>query len=131
MTYGSYQYYPTGERGIEPSAYPEKIINENDFRNDKWRASHLRTFQKKIWDKINKKDFIDDDGEYYKSAYDQAMMIPMLEMAGQRSRFVEEVLHVYNRANVLNVDKIKQKKQYETMLRIRKRRKYEKVNFEN
>jgi len=131
LTYGSYQYYPTGKRGIEPSVYPEKVINENDFRNDKWRASHLRTFQKKIWDKINKKDFIDNDGEYYKSAYDQAMMIPMLEMAGPRSRFVEEILHVYNRANVLNVDKIKQKKQYETMLRVRKKRKYEKVNFEN
>mgnify|MGYP003650598315 FL=1 len=131
MTYGSYMYYPTGELGVEPSDYPEDVIKNNSYREDKWRATHLRTFKKKLWDKIDQDDFIDEHGEYYKMAYDQAMMLPMLEMAGERAKYTPEVLHVYNRANVLNVDKIKQKEQHETMLRIRKRKKYDRVDFED
>ena len=59
------------------------------------------------------------------------MMLPMLEMARERAVYIPEVLHVYNRANAINVDKQKQKQQYETMLRIRKQKKYERVNFED
>ena len=47
MTYGSYVYYPMGNRGVEPSSYPKEIIDNNQFRQDKWRASHLRTFKTK------------------------------------------------------------------------------------
>ena len=131
MTYGSYMYYPFGTEGVEPSDYPSEVVEKNVYREDDWRATHLRTFKKKLWDNINQDDFIDEDGEYYKMAYDQAMMLPMLEMAREYAAYTPEILHVYNRANVLNVDKIKQKQQYETMLRIRKRSKYERVNFED
>ena len=131
MTYGSYMYYPFGTEGVEPSDYPSEVVEKNTYREDDWRATHLRTFKKKLWDNINQDDFIDEDGEYYKMAYDQAMMLPMLEMAREYAAYTPEILHVYNRANVLNVDKIKQKQQYETMLRIRKRSKYERVNFED
>jgi len=131
LTYGSYETSPTGERGVEPSPYPLEIINNNRFREDKWRASHLRTFKYRLWKEIDKADFIDDDGEYYKMSYDQAMMLPMLEMAPNKIRYVEEVLHIYNRGNPLNVDRIKQKEQYETMLRIRKKKPHKRINFEN
>jgi hypothetical protein len=60
-------------------------------------------------------------------AYDQAMMLPMLEMAREKAMYTPEILHVYNRANALNVDKLKQKEQHETMLRIRKRKKYQRL----
>tara|TARA_R100001594_G_scaffold148710_2_gene204542 strand:+ start:294 stop:1910 length:1617 start_codon:yes stop_codon:yes gene_type:complete len=127
MTYGSYMYYPIGERGMEPSEYPENIIANNEYRNDTWRASHLRTFKKKLWDKIEKKDLVDADGEYYKMSYDQAMMLPMLEMSGEKAKYISEILHVYNRANSLNVDKLKRKEQYDTMLRIRAKNKYKRL----
>ena len=127
LTYGSYEDFPHGNRGVEPSVYPEKVIEENAFRDDKWRASHLRTFKFKLWGKIDQKDFIDNDGEYYKMAYDQAMMLPMLEMAGSKIKYVEEVLHIYNRATALNVDKIKAKEQFETMLRIREKPAYSRI----
>jgi len=52
-------------------------------------------------------------------------------MAREKAKYIPEVLHVYNRANSINVDKQKRKEQYETMLRIRKRKKYERVNFED
>ena len=131
MTYGSYMYYPFGTEGIEPSDYPSEVVEENTYREDDWRATHLRTFKKKLWDNINQDDFIDEDGEYYKMAYDQAMMLPMLEMTREYAAYTPEILHVYNRANALNVDKIRQKQQYETMLRIRKRNKYERLSFED
>ena len=131
MTYGSYMYYPFGDPGLEPSSYPKEVVEDNTYREDKWRATHLRTFKKKLWDKIDQQDFIDDDGEYYKMAYDQAMMLPMLEMAGEKAMYTPEILHVYNRANALNVDKLRQKEQHKTMLRIRKQKKYERVNFED
>jgi hypothetical protein len=131
MTYGSYMYYPFGTEGVEPSDYPREVVEGNTYREDDWRATHLRTFKKKLWDNINQDDFIDEDGEYYKMAYDQAMMLPMLEMAREYAAYTPEILHVYNRANALNVDKIRQKQQYETMLRIRKRNKYERLSFED
>ena len=131
MTYGSYMYYPFGDPGIEPSDYPAEVVKNNAYREDKWRATHLRTFKKKLWDKINQEDFVDMDGQYYKMAYDQAMMLPMLEMSRERAMYVPEILHVYNRANALNVDKLKQKQQYQTMLRIRNKNKYKRVKFED
>ena len=127
LTYGSYMYYPFGDMGVEPSEYPEDTIVNNEYRSDTWRASHLRTFKKKLWDKIDKKDLVDTDGEYYKMSYDQAMMLPMLEMAGQRAKYVPQILHVYNRANTLNVDKLKQEQQYNTMLRIRSKENYRRL----
>jgi len=131
LTYGSYEEFPTGRRGVEPSRYPADIIEKNEFRKDKWRASHLRTFKYKLWKQIDQKDFLDENGEYYKMSYDQAMMLPMLEMAGDRVCYVPDVLHVYNRSNPLNVDKIKQQEQFLTMHRIRKKKKYKRLVFEN
>tara|TARA_R110002020_G_scaffold78557_6_gene197488 strand:- start:619 stop:1863 length:1245 start_codon:yes stop_codon:yes gene_type:complete len=131
LTYGSYLYYPYGMKGVEPSKYPKRIVENNDYRNDEWRASHLRTFKRKLWDGINKKDLLDESGEYYKMAYDQAMMLPMLEMAAERVHYIPEILHVYNRDNPLNVDKIKQDEQFATMHHIRNRERYERTNFED
>jgi len=131
VTYGSYQYYPSGDVGVEPSEYSFDVIKNNKFREDVWRASHLRTFKYGVFKKLNTKDLKDVDGHFYKKAYDQAIMLPLLEIAGERSLFIPEILCVYNRANALNVDKFGQKEQYETMLRIRKRKKYEKQLFKH
>ena len=69
-------------------------------------------------------DLKDDDGQYYKTAYDQALMLPLLEMAGEKSKYISEILHVYNRENPLNVDKVKQKIQFETAQKIRSKKPY-------
>ena len=124
MTYGNYVYYPNGQKGVEPSAYPNDIINDNSFRNDRWRASHLRTFKTELWKHINLEDLKDHDGDYYKTAYDQALMLPLLEISGHRSRFISETMHVYNRSNPLNVDKVKQQLQYQTAQKIRAKKPY-------
>ena len=125
MTYGSYVYNPGGHRGTEPRPYSKDVIEKNQFREDDWRASHLRTFKRKALNKIDLKDLQDSNGEYYKMTYDQAIMLPVLEIAGERSEFIIDVLHVYNRTNPLNVDKSKGQKQYAISQEIRKKKKYE------
>ena len=127
MTYGSYVYYPNGTKGVEPSPYPEEVIKNNSFRSDNWRASHLRTFKTLLWHEIDLDDLRDSTGHFYKTAYDQALMLPLLELSGDRSKYVSEILHVYNRSNPNNVDKIKQQEQYNTAQKIRAKKPYEKM----
>jgi hypothetical protein len=124
LTYGNYVYYPTGMMGFEPSAYPPSIIESNSFREDKWRASHLRTFKTVLFEHLDLNDLKNAEGEFYKTAYDQALMLPLLEIAGKRSSYINQIMHVYNRANPLNVDKTKQQLQHQTAQTIRTKPKY-------
>ena len=127
MTYGNYVFNPTGRKGPEPSEYPKEVIEANSFRQDQWRASHLRTFKYKLWKHINFEDLKDEDGEYYKMTYDQAIMLPLLEMASERSKFIPEILHVYNKENPLNVDKIKTQEQAAIAQEIRSKQPYTRI----
>ena len=72
-------------------------------------------------------DIIEYDGEFYEISYDQVMMLPMLEMAGTRSKYVPEVTYVYNITNPNAVNKTKAQKQHEYMLEIRKKPKYNRL----
>ena len=126
MTYGSYVYSPIGRKGSEPSKYPDDIIKNNLFRRDSWRASHLRTFKYHLWKKLNQED-LKENAQYFEMTYDQAIMLPLLEMSSERSRYIPEVLYVYNKQNPLNVDKIKAKKQSDLAEKIRNKKPYQRV----
>jgi len=126
MTYGSYVYHPGGQKGVEPSEYSEEVIKTNSFRKVRWRASHLRTFKYKLWKNLDKNDLKDDD-KYYEMTYDQAIMLPLLEMASERSKYIPETLHVYNKENPFNVDKIKAKEQFELAQKIRSKKPYTRI----
>ena len=128
MTYGSYVYNPSGIRGVEPSQYPDRVVEENSFREDTWRASHLRSFKHEVWKGLKDNDLKDKQGNYYKMAYDQAIMLPLLEISGRRAKYVEETLYVYNKNNPLNVDKIKALEQSQTAQEIRKKKRYERLS---
>lgn len=122
MTYGSYEH-DDGSRGII-GEYSIDTIKKNSFRNDSWYASHLRTFKKELFLLINDDDLRDDNGEYYKMAWDLAFQFPMLEMAGFRSKHVEDVLYVYNRNNPISDDKVNRQLQYETDVKLRSKTPY-------
>jgi len=127
VTYGSYVFNPGGVRGPEPSEYSNEVIETNSFRKDQWRASHLRTFKYGLWKHIDHNDLKDESGDYYKMTYDQAIMLPLLEMAGNRSAYIPETLHVYNKDNPLNIDKNKAQEQYALAQKIRSKRPYSKL----
>jgi glycosyltransferase involved in cell wall biosynthesis len=71
-----------------------------------WVTSHLRTFKKWLWDKIDDNDFRDENGEYLKFACDAAAMYPMIEMAGIHIKFIDKVLYIYNDLNPKNIFRI-------------------------
>jgi len=127
LTYGSYVFNPGGGKGPEPSQYPDDIIKANSFRQDFWRASHLRSFKHKLWKHIDARDMKDNNGEYYKMTYDQAIMLPLLELAGEKSKYIPEILYVYNKENPLNVDKIKTQEQVKTAREIRNKKSYKAI----
>ena len=129
LTYGSYVAYPSGFRGVEPSKYSSDVVRYNLFREDKWRASHLRTFKYVLWRNLDKRDLKHENGEFFQMTYDQAIMLPMLEMASERILYIDEIMHVYNRQNPLNVDKIKAREQYKLACKIRKKSKYERLEL--
>lgn len=102
ITYGSYEEYPSGFAPPYYHAYPPDIIANNAFREYNWVASHLRTFRRELFLKIKEEDFKLENGEWLDVTGDQAFMLPMLEMAAERSRFIPDVLYSYNVANLVS-----------------------------
>jgi len=106
VTYGSYITFPKKERGKFSRQIPDWVLEKKLFRQNPWMSSHLRTFKFKLWDAIKKKDILNQEGKIYAMAGDLPVIFPMLEMAEERSHFINDIVHVYNRANPLNEDKV-------------------------
>ena len=99
ITYG--QFEPMSHRYHN---YCTPIPNHRTYRRSGiWRTSHLKTWKKWLWDKIKVEDLCKDDGDWFDAATDNAFMYPMLEMAGvKHTKFIEEVLYLYNDLNEAN-----------------------------
>ncbi len=102
MTYGNYLDYPSFKQ--EPlicKELPQKVIASGAFRSAEWSASHLRTFYASLFKKIRLSDLL-YEGKFFPMAADLASTYPLLEMAGTHSRFIKDILYLYNRSNPLN-----------------------------
>lgn len=111
LTYG--QYKPLSERfkyacqdlsyiktpGRTGALITVSVTPSSYRKSGLWVTSHLRTFKKWLWDKIDDKDLRDLDGEYFKVAWDLAFMYPMIEMADTHIRFIDKLLYIYNDLN--------------------------------
>jgi glycosyltransferase involved in cell wall biosynthesis len=128
MTYGSYEEYPYRDVSNFYRSYSDEVVKDNSFRKANWLASHLRTFRRELYLKIDQNDLRDEHGLPFKVAGDLAMMFPMLEMAGSRSRFIKEILYVYNTSNPSGDSKILGKLQLDTDHYIRNRTPYKTIN---
>jgi len=99
-----------------------------NIRSKLWTISHLRTFRKELFMKIEQKDLLDKDGDFYKFTFDQAMMYPMTEMAGPlHFREIKDVTYVYNRHNPLSVDRVHRYDQLRIEQDIRKKYPYSRL----
>ena len=128
MTYGSYVEYPSGIKGKFAKQVPHDIVENLLYRESEWMTSHLRTFKHSLWQKIDNKDFVySQTQKFYKASWDLAFMFPMLEMAGHKAHYVDEVMYVYNRQNPLNEDKVNHGIQLAEEAEIRKKNKYERL----
>jgi glycosyltransferase involved in cell wall biosynthesis len=131
LTYGSYMEYPSMTRGKFSKQIPKEIIDSNSFRESSWMSSHLRTFKFKLWKRIKKEDFLEDDGRFCDGAWDMIFMFPMLEMGRHRCAYIEDILHIYNRTNPLNEDKVDHQKLIRSEMMIRAKEKYKEATDDN
>jgi hypothetical protein len=89
VTYGSYRY-ADGRPG-----YIHRYVSGADYRIDTWSAGHLKTFRAGLVKLIRPEDVRKGD-DWLPLAPDVALMMPMLELAGQHVAFCSEVLYVYH-----------------------------------
>lgn len=128
LTYGSYRTFPDGKRGVcRPT--PRSVVRKNSYRQHRWVFSHLKTFRFILWSNISGADFLDENGEYYREATDMAFMYPMLEMAGGRLKFIEDIIYVYNTVSEISVDKLRRDAQVSTEMKIRGKTPYSKLEL--
>lgn len=122
VTYGQFAFYPDGSRGWAYQV-PSDIIRNNAFREYQWCTTHLRTFYAGLFHKIKIDDLL-YEGEFYPMACDLAIMWPILEMAGTHSRFIPDVLYIYNISTALNDHKVDANFQQELGFHSRRKPKY-------
>jgi len=94
----------------DSTTYKKKPIREIS-----WKTSHLRTFKYGLFTRISDEDLRDEKGNYFKAATDQAVMFPVIEMAGgDRVGFVTEPIYLYNhnlKSNLKNKAKTRSEQQ--------------------
>jgi glycosyltransferase involved in cell wall biosynthesis len=122
VTYGQFVYYPCGSPGWAAQV-PEEVIHSNSFREYSWVTTHLRTFYAGLFQKIRMQDLF-YQGRFFTMAGDLAYTFPILEMAGIHSRFIPEVLYVYNFETQMNDIKVNEALQTELGLATRRKPKY-------
>jgi len=130
MTYGQFEYLiPTKEKNtfITQKGFCKKIgkktVRTRSYRASKWLTSHLRTFYAGLFKHIKLKDFL-IRGTFFRSTADIAMMMPMLEMANGKCKFIDEILYTYNCITPTNIFKKRNKEQTYNSHTIRSREKY-------
>ena len=125
ITYGSH----INSKGVQGKKYPRLIRKFNLFRKYFWYASHLRTFRHDLWLALNPEDLLNKKQEFYSVAWDLAIMLPMLEMAGKRQEFIKEVLYAYNDNNPISDHRIRRKEQILAAREIRQKKIYKQRTF--
>lgn len=121
LTYGQFICYPDNSKGFAVEL-PKEVIEKNDFRSF-GGATHLRTFYAGLFHRIKKEDLLHQN-KFYSMAWDSAMLIPMLEMSGKHTKFISEVLYVYNRETPINDEKLNRGLQHSLDKQIRSKEKY-------
>lgn len=113
LTYGQY-IWPNGMIG-HCKPYTEDTFS--NLRNGGYWASHIRTFKFKLYKELLNQDpnldcYKDDNGDYFKTCYDIAIMTPLMEMAGfNKIKFNPDPVYFYriHAQNDHAVDASKQK----------------------
>lgn len=107
MTYGTYEEYPYRSVSHIYREYPREVRENKTFRQYQWLGSHLRTFRRELFLKIDENDLKDPvTNDYVSFAPDLSFQFPMLEMCGpDKSLYIPEILYVYNVENPNNENK--------------------------
>ena len=69
-------------------------------------------------------DLLDNNGDFYRMAWDLAFMFSMLEMSSYKSHYVKDMLYAYNLVNPLNDHKVDNTYQVKLEKEIRSKEKW-------
>lgn len=124
ITYGQFWYFKRNVKGCSRQI-PDEIIEKNAIRkHPSWITSHMRTFYAGLYKKIKPEDFM-YEGDFLPMSVDAAAMFPMIEMAGWHSRFISEIIYMYNDSNTQSFFHQKAEKQKEILNMLRSYAPYE------
>ncbi len=136
LTYGECLLWTEKGLGNKPSRlslpnanrhYSQKIIGENNYRQEPFLPLHPRTWKLSLFKKIMKSDFLRPDGTWLRFAEDQAIFYPLLEMAGGNFETIKKPIYVHRfehqnsdlKANLVGLVKdeliIRRKPKYEAL----------------
>ena len=130
VMYGQFRF-STGRFGIA-RPYPSRQAFSK--LRSVWYASAIRTFRAGLYHRIAEQDpsyacMKDHAGEWFASAMDQAVMYPVLELAGyDRVRYNHRVLYVYNVQNPLNVHKTRRQEEHANNIEIVNKKPFQPVD---
>lgn len=110
LTYGNWVGWPHGSQSNN-RPIPKHVHNVRNYRDLPFAFSHLRTFKSKLWYNIKDEDLKGPDGKYFESGWDVAFMLPMIEMAGQRTIMIPNVLYCYNMVNPISDSRVRGEQQ--------------------
>lgn len=99
MTYGGVQFFKVNFKQLQPKPIKQETVDCNLFRDlpkSDFIFIALRTFYAGLFTRIDKKDLIDADGNFFRRGSDMVTMYPMFEMAGNRFYFFETPVYFYN-----------------------------------
>jgi hypothetical protein len=124
LTYGNHVQQPPYSPVICKQV-PDSVIETNRFREYYWVTSALRTYKAGLFKRIKLIDLLDPEtGYFFSVAADLAYMFPMLEMAGHHSRFIPDILYIYNLATPINDFKTRFQQQQNIARFIRNKERY-------
>lgn len=102
LTYGSYRSDPFDPDCPAVTPYPIEVIRDRSFRSASNMFNHPLTFRGLLWNELREDDLRLASGDWVPAIYDEAIMYPMLEMAGPNHRHLEQTLYVYCSDNPLS-----------------------------
>jgi len=110
FTYGSCRSIADGIDLIA-QPYSNKTKENKSYRKElfNWGMpyTHLRTFKKELFGKVDRSNFVDDNGDYWMAGGDNAMFYPLIEQCEPSEvKCVQRVLVMYNDVNPLNDYKV-------------------------
>jgi len=107
--------------------YPKKIVASRQYRRYTFLPLHPRSWKVWLFKKIKRADFLRPDGSWLRFAEDQAIFLPMLELAIDRLKVIRKPLYVYNTATNFSDVKKSLIEVLKDELIIRKKKPYEEI----
>ena len=102
MTYGT--YIDNDAVIFDDLHFSEEIHRERNYRQDKWRCTHLRSFRLKIYEQIPQWKLTQSEIDSYPDA---EILFSMMEMCGkERIGVIEEPIYRFNNHNPMSTLKV-------------------------